>query len=287
MINDVCDACEFIGPLPDGVQQVRDMHRAFHAAGRMWHADVVTPIAEAFRELGRIARESNQREAYALMPNEIPGVVPRMTTTLTIPYTPKMIREALAIAEGAVARSVSVLPTSAVNGAARVIRDLVSECDRQRPVGPDGTHGDRHTLTCGCVDVRQVQPVLVDPNRIDVHELAIHNGLRDESVRSLLRDLGILPKPVDRATLVEGVLYDVTTQDGKQLTVQWQPRDGITAGHPWLLPGDAGTRYREDYIIRARPNHPEIAALDDLANLGVDYPEGYLDDLRKDWDERP
>lgn len=87
--------------------------------------------------------------------------------------------------------------------------------------------------------------------------------------------------------LIEGALYDVTTADGDKLTAWWSPIDGIRANHPWLRPGDAGTRYREDYIIRARPNHPEIAALDDLANLGVDYPEGYLDDLRNDWDDRP
>lgn len=29
---------------------------------------------------------------------------------------------------------------------------LVAEIDRQRPLGPDGKHGDRHTVTCGCSD---------------------------------------------------------------------------------------------------------------------------------------
>lgn len=29
---------------------------------------------------------------------------------------------------------------------------LIQMIDRHRPLGPDGTHGDRHTDTCGCED---------------------------------------------------------------------------------------------------------------------------------------
>lgn len=29
---------------------------------------------------------------------------------------------------------------------------LIAEIDRQRPLGPDGKHGNLHTLTCGCED---------------------------------------------------------------------------------------------------------------------------------------
>lgn len=74
-------------------------------------------------------------------------------TTLTTGATPKALREALCIAEAAVARSISVLPTSAVNRTGRVLADLIRDCDRHRPLGPDGTHGARHTLTCGCEDI--------------------------------------------------------------------------------------------------------------------------------------
>lgn len=27
---------------------------------------------------------------------------------------------------------------------------LINMIDRHRPLGPDGKHGERHTLTCGC-----------------------------------------------------------------------------------------------------------------------------------------
>jgi len=229
MINDVCDACEFIGPLPDGVQQVRDMHRAFHAAGRMWHADVVTPIAEAFRELGRIARESAKND-YALTPypEENPMPDPELIEVGdTVELTLKMAR--------------------AIGPVTRIDRN---------PAKGIGVH----------IEGYPPYPLWIGPQ---------HASWTLDKHTPLMPDL------------IEGALYDVTTQDGVKFTAWWSPIDGLRANHPWLRPGDAGTRYREDYIVRARPNHPEIAALDDAARLSVDYPENYLDDLRKDWDDRP
>jgi len=32
------------------------------------------------------------------------------------------------------------------------LQRLIDECDRHRPLGPDGKHDDRHTPTCGCMD---------------------------------------------------------------------------------------------------------------------------------------
>jgi hypothetical protein len=34
----------------------------------------------------------------------------------------------------------------------RVLQNLIDDIDRQRPLGPDGKHGDRHTKFCGCDD---------------------------------------------------------------------------------------------------------------------------------------
>jgi hypothetical protein len=34
----------------------------------------------------------------------------------------------------------------------KVIQDLCDVLDVHRPIGADGTHGDRHTATCGCED---------------------------------------------------------------------------------------------------------------------------------------
>lgn len=35
---------------------------------------------------------------------------------------------------------------------------LIEQIDLHRPLGPDGTHGDRHTPTCGCEDAPAPEP---------------------------------------------------------------------------------------------------------------------------------
>ena len=37
------------------------------------------------------------------------------------------------------------------------IDSMIAVLDEHRPLGPDGKHSDRHTLTCGCEDVPQAQ----------------------------------------------------------------------------------------------------------------------------------
>lgn len=65
---------------------------------------------------------------------------------------PKAIRETLAFAqtlcttEAAAAREYTA-PTLAH---VRLLQRMMDECDRHRPLGPDGKHGNRHTPTCGC-----------------------------------------------------------------------------------------------------------------------------------------
>lgn len=74
-----------------------------------------------------------------------------MTTSYTVPDDPKMLRETLCLAQVTVQRhdGMDVLNAHHI---ARIGR-LIAECDRHRPLGPNGKHGDRHTATCGCEDV--------------------------------------------------------------------------------------------------------------------------------------
>lgn len=51
----------------------------------------------------------------------------------------KLIRETLCVAQTAVS-----------NQHRERIQRVIAEIDRQRPLGPDGKHGDRHTPSCGC-----------------------------------------------------------------------------------------------------------------------------------------
>lgn len=69
-------------------------------------------------------------------------------TTLDVSDSPKMLRESLCVAQAAIIGAPS--DPRAGEHVARLQR-LIDECDRHRPLGQDGTHGDLHTPTCGCV----------------------------------------------------------------------------------------------------------------------------------------
>ena len=71
-------------------------------------------------------------------------------TTLVVEDTPKMLRETLCSAQAHIGLN-DADTDRAVEHIARLQR-LIDECDRHRPLGPDGKHGDRHTPTCGCED---------------------------------------------------------------------------------------------------------------------------------------
>jgi hypothetical protein len=73
-----------------------------------------------------------------------------MSTVLEVPDDPKMLRETLCVAQARIGNS-SLDQDRKVEHVARLGR-LIDECDRHRPLGPDGKHGELHTLTCGCDD---------------------------------------------------------------------------------------------------------------------------------------
>jgi hypothetical protein len=60
----------------------------------------------------------------------------------------KMIRETLCVAQS------RIYPDSDGRGPEHMARlqRLIDDIDRQRPLGPDGKHDNRHTETCGCED---------------------------------------------------------------------------------------------------------------------------------------
>jgi hypothetical protein len=69
-------------------------------------------------------------------------------TVLIVDDTPKMLRETLCVAQTHVGLSGD---PRAREHADRLQR-LIDECDRHRPLRPDGKHGNFHTPTCGCED---------------------------------------------------------------------------------------------------------------------------------------
>lgn len=64
--------------------------------------------------------------------------------------TLKMLRETFCIAQTAIQHR-PFDESRRPEHVARLAR-LIDDIDRQRPLGPDGKHGNRHTQTCGCED---------------------------------------------------------------------------------------------------------------------------------------
>lgn len=64
----------------------------------------------------------------------------------------KSMREALCAAASALGNHPGLAESSLRDGFIDDIGELIRDIDRQRPIGPDGKHGDRHTATCGCED---------------------------------------------------------------------------------------------------------------------------------------
>ena len=64
--------------------------------------------------------------------------------------TVKMLRETFCVAQ--VAIGYHLAPDSRVDEHLARLQRLIDDCDRQRPLGLDGKHGDLHTDVCGCDD---------------------------------------------------------------------------------------------------------------------------------------
>jgi len=70
-----------------------------------------------------------------------------------VPDSPKMLKETLCVAQAGISALMRNGTTSAgdsMQGHMERLQRLIDECDRKRPVGPDGKHGSRHTPECGC-----------------------------------------------------------------------------------------------------------------------------------------
>lgn len=80
---------------------------------------------------------------------------------LSVPDSIKMLRETFCVAQSAIG-STCITPYRPIRERAQEhiarLQRLIDDCDRQRPLGPDGKHGDMHTPTCGCDDAPEDDP---------------------------------------------------------------------------------------------------------------------------------
>ncbi|UDL16278.1 hypothetical protein SEA_KOZIE_82 [Microbacterium phage Kozie] len=64
----------------------------------------------------------------------------------------KALREALAVAQAAVDWTYNGMEEADKPPVIARLGQIIAEIDRNRPLGPDGKHGNLHTPTCGCDD---------------------------------------------------------------------------------------------------------------------------------------
>ncbi len=81
------------------------------------------------------------------------GTVVTNTTEYSVTDSPKMLLETICVAQAGIAELMRKGQTSA-GGSMRSHMDrlqrLADECNRHRPTGRGGKHGNLHTPTCGC-----------------------------------------------------------------------------------------------------------------------------------------
>lgn len=63
----------------------------------------------------------------------------------------KTLRETLCLAQSAITQDGVINKMHHIKN----LQELINECDKHRPIGPNGKHGDKHTDTCGCGDPYQ------------------------------------------------------------------------------------------------------------------------------------
>lgn len=111
-----------------------------------WHGNYCRDHAEAVRAM---ARRLNTGQPPAMLAGPDGSVTAHVEgSAVRSTYSIKTVGEALAVAQTAVANFYP--PGEYRDRYARVLDDLSADVARQRPTGPDGKHGDRHTPTCGC-----------------------------------------------------------------------------------------------------------------------------------------
>jgi hypothetical protein len=67
-------------------------------------------------------------------------------TAYIVPDSPKMLRETLGVAQALISNSNDSRKREHLDRLQR----LIDECERHRPLGVGGKHGNLHTPTCGC-----------------------------------------------------------------------------------------------------------------------------------------
>lgn len=135
----------------------------------------------------------------------------------------KGTREALCAAQAALnERAAAGVDTHTVPGWVAALGGLLTQLDVHRPLGPDGTHGDNHTPTCGCAD----------PDRY-IRRLVVGGPAhgRCASVRANADHL-LTPDPDDTLFWLRYVRQPFTAPDGRRWVIYVYDDPGTLASIP-------------------------------------------------------
>jgi hypothetical protein len=258
-------------------QRVEDARtRAEWVAALRWEADQCSEAAERWERSDLRQADASRTNAAMLVVDahriEVGGLSPwretpqrpaapaqRSGTTLTVPDSPKMLRETLCVAQTALGQ----LPPGnrRYEHIARLGR-LVDECDRHRPLGANGKHGygERCTATCGCD--RPAAPAGpaaaattapgTAPGTPDAHSGARAGGLDLDAIEA--RANAATPGPWHKEHTDPNPLHGCVT----------------IGDHGWVCAGPNAPAYDEDsdeghadaeFVAHARTDVPALVAL--------------------------
>lgn len=95
---------------------------------------------------------------------------------------PKELRETLAAAQMTIG---NFSTTARTQEHIERLQRLINECDRKRPLGPDGKHGNRHTPECGCEDVPLVEVIIHVKDFYKIPQISTLTGIPVEQLNIL------------------------------------------------------------------------------------------------------
>lgn len=136
--------------------------------------------------------------------------------------TLKMIRETLCVAQTHL--NLHDVSSRRQEHSDRIGR-LIADIDRQRPLGPDGKHGDRHTSTCGCDDAERPPVADNDQDELRTAHLQVDRSIR--RVRELEGEAGRLRSELEHARETITSMHGAIDSASHDLTAFQEGRSDI------------------------------------------------------------
>lgn len=142
----------------------------------------------------------------------------RTMSTLQTPDSIKSLRETFCVAQ----MHVGLSGLQSAEDHVLLLQRLIDDCDRQRPLGPDGKHGDRHTATCGCED-KPIEPLVLEAVAVVVKTQYAKETMLQRRLRVGFAKAGQLMDELER----HGVVSEWQSNACREVLVQPDELDAV------------------------------------------------------------